>query len=340
MVDFAIDYNNLHTIQSKLRALAEKADTGTPGAFRDLGEALAGERKAALGSSSLSYAFNNFYHHSKSRTGKAKEGLNELADTFKAVSDVFFDGDAKISAAAGLMTKSLGIDQWRDTKAAHDKWLADKAKWDEYLAGIGATGFFRDHPEESIRHTCHGPDAPAWCAAWKAKGEDSAPPNPGDEPPKPADKPPTSYHHQDEHGTIDVNVELDENNNIIKETSKITNPQGQGYETTTTYKGPPEWVDIEDGKDRGKDPDKFDVRDYTITTKYGDGTTSTSVYTINQDGGGTMITTAGDKTEHYLRKGPRGEWERDPAYADADAGPGKKGNTGVDKPPPGGHVLI
>ncbi|MGC0421739.1 serine/arginine repetitive matrix protein 2 [Embleya sp. AB8] len=330
MADFAIDYNNLYTIQSKLRDLARQADSGSAGAFRELGEASAGERKACLGSATLSLAFNSFHHHSKSRTAKAKEGLNKLADSFKSVSDVFFDSDAQISGAAGLLTSGLGLDQWRNTKATHDKWQADKDRWDAYLAGIGATDYFRDHPDESIRHTCHGPDAPAWCAAWLVKGEDSAPAKPGDEPPKPSDKPPTSYHQQDEHGTVDVNVELDKDNNIVKETSKITDPQGHTYETTTTYNGPPQWVEPPPGGDGKAKP--YDVRGYTITTKYGDGTTSSSVFSINHDGSGTMVSTGGDKTEHYIRDGPTGKWKLDPAYtkhksgADRDTGVGHSGS--------------
>ncbi|MFI6582956.1 serine/arginine repetitive matrix protein 2 [Embleya sp. NPDC050493] len=321
MADFAVDYTNLHTIQSKLRDLARQADSGTSGAFRELGEAGAGERKACLGTAGLSYAFNNFYHHSKSRTGKAKEGLTQLADTIKSVSDVFFDADAQISGAAGLVTTVLGIDQWRNTKATHDKWLADKAKWDAYLAGIGATDYFRDHPDKnSIRSVCHDPEAPAWCVSWMARGDKEVPPKPGEEPPKPPDKPPTSHHYQDKNGSIDVSVELDKDNNVIKETSKITNPQGLTYESTVTYKGPPEWVDLPDGDDKDKEPDRFDARDYTITTTYGDGSKGTSEYTINKDGSGTMISTAGEKTEHYIRDGPRAKWKPDPAFADVDAG--------------------
>ncbi|WP_439678939.1 serine/arginine repetitive matrix protein 2 [Embleya sp. MST-111070] len=339
MADFAIDYTNLHEINTKLRELAKQADSGTGGAFRELGEAGAAERRAALGTSGLSTSFNSFYHHSKSRTAKAKEGLNKLADSFKAVSDLFFDQDSRISGSAGLITTGLGIDQWRNAKAAHDKWLADKTKWDDYLASIGATEYFRDHPNETIRHACHDPEAPAWCAAWIAKGEDSAPPKPGDEPPKPSDKPPTSHHYEDEHGKIDVSVELDKDNNIVKETSKITNPQGQTYETTTTYKGPPEWVDDVPGAGKDGKPGRIDVRDYSITTTLSDGTKSTSDFTINKDGSGTMISHSGKTTEHYIRDGPKSEWKRDPKYADEDAGSdGTEKGGGVQKPPPGGKL--
>lgn len=312
MPDFSIDYSNLYTIQSKLRSLAAQADDSGSNAFRELGEAVSSERQACLGGSGLSYSFNLFYHHSKSRTSKAKEGLTELADTFKAVSDLWFDADSQISGSAGLLTSGLKLDEWKNQKAAYDQWVKDKEEWDAYLADIGATDYFRDNPDASIRGTCHADDAPAWCEAWRAKGEDSAPPNPGDAPPKPSEKPPTSWSHQDDNGTIDVTVELDENNNIIKETSSITNPQGQKFETTTTYKGAPEWVEPPGGGDR------YDVRDYTVVTTYGDGSTSTAEVVVNQDGSGTMVVTGGDKTEHYIRKGPTDKWEPDPAYPDPD----------------------
>ncbi|MEU8135077.1 serine/arginine repetitive matrix protein 2 [Streptodolium elevatio] len=315
MADFSIDYSNLYDIQSKLRALAQQADdSGTTNAFRELGDAVASERRACLGTAGLSYSFNSFFHHSKTRTSQAKDGLTELADTFKAVSDVFFDADSQISGAAGLLTSSLKLDQWKNQKAAYDAWAADKAAWDAYLAEIGATDYFRDHPDATIRGTCHADNAPSWCAAWTAKGEDSAPPKPGDAPPKPPDKPPTSWHYQDKNGTIDVKVELDKDNNIIKETQSITNPQGQKFETTTTYKGAPEWVDPPGGGSK----DRYDVRDYTITTTFGDGTSSTSEVVINQDGTGKMTVTGGDKTEHYIRNGPKDKWIPDPAYAEDD----------------------
>lgn len=315
MPDFSIDYSNLYEIQSKLRTLAQQADdSGGSNAFRELGNAVASERRAALGSATLSASFNYFFHHSKSRTEAAKEGLTQLADTFKAVSDVFFDADSQISGAAGLMTTSLGIDQWQNQQEAYQEWQSDKDAWDRYLAEIGATDYFRDHPDEvSIRGVCHADDAPGWCDAWRARGEDSAPPHPGDAPPKPPDKPPTSYHYQDENGTIDVSVELDENNNIIKETQSITNPDGQKFSTTTTYNGAPEW--------HGEGDNRYDARDYTITTTYGDGTTSTSTVTVNQDGTGNMVVTGGDTTEYYVRNGPKDEWIPDPAHEDDDPVP-------------------
>lgn len=312
MADFSIDYSSLYEIQTKLRSLSQQADdSNETNAFKELANAQPSERRAALGTYGLSASFNWFARNSKTRTEKAKEGLIQLADAFKSVSDVFFDADSQISGAAGLITSSLKLDQWRNQKAAYDAWVADKAEWDAYLAEIGATDYYNEHPDAgSIRSVCHADGAPAWCEAWRAKGEDSAPSPPGDQPKKPPDNPPTSYHYEDANGTIDVSVELDENHNIVKETSSITNSEGQTYKSTTTYKGAPEWV--------GEGRDRYDVRDYTIVTTYGDGSTSTSEVTINQDGSGTMVVTGGDKTEHYIRDGPKSEWRPDPAYPDPE----------------------
>lgn len=315
MPDFAIDYSNLYDIQTKLKSLAQQADgTDETNAFRELGEAKSSERIACLGSAGMSASYNWFYTHSKTRTGEAKEGLTQLAAQFKAVSDVFFDADSQISGAAGLMTANLKLNQWRNQRAAYKEWEEDKAAWDRYLQEIGATDYFREHPDETIRGACSAENPPGWCAAWRQRGVDSAPVKPGPPPPKPSDTPPTTYHYEDEHGSIDVKVEVDANGEIIKETSTITNPQGQSYSSTTTFKGSPDWVTPPGGSDR----DRYDVRDYTITTTYGDGTSSTSEVVINQDGSGTMVVTGGDKTEYYIRTGPKEKWIKDPAHEDDD----------------------
>lgn len=301
MPDFSIDYSTLYAVQAQMKKLAEQAGSGgATGAFKELGDANSGERTAALGTSGLSYEFNLFYHHSKSRTESAKEGLTKLSESFKAVSDIFFDADSNIASAAGLMGNSIGLSDWKDDKAAYDRWVADKAAWDSYLESIGATEWFQDHPDDtSIRAVCHADDAPPWCANWN---EDKPfPMHPGDAPPKPG-PPPTSFHHEDENGTIDVTIELDKDNNVIKETSTVTNPEGQKFTTETVYDGPPRMINPPG------DAEPYDVRDYTITTTSADGTTSTATVTINDDGSGTMVTVDGEERVTSTRSGPNAEW--------------------------------
>lgn len=301
MPDFSIDYSTLYNVQAQMKKLAEQAASGgATGAFKELGDANSGERTAALGTSGLSYEFNLFYHHSKSRTESAKEGLEKLSESFKAVSDIFFDADANISSAAGLMGNSVGLSDWKSDKAAYDNWVADKAEWDAYLESIGATEWFAEHPDEtSIRAVCHADDAPPWCANWN---EDKPfPMHPGDAPEKPG-PPPTSYHYEDENGTIDVKIELDKDDNVVKETSTITNPEGQTFTTETVYNGPPQMIDPPG------DAEPYDVRDYTITTTSADGTKSTATVTINEDGSGTMVTVDGEEKVTSTRSGPDAEW--------------------------------
>lgn len=306
MPDFSIDYSTLYDVQAQMKKLAEQAaDGGATGAFKELGDANSGERKAALGTSGLSYEFNLFYHHSKSRTESAKEGLEKLSESFKAVSDIFFDADSNIASAAGLMGNSVGLSDWKSDKAAYDKYLADKAAWDAYLAGIGATEWFGEHPDEtSIRAVCHADDAPPWCANWNEDKPFPMHPGKPEDAPKDPGAPPTSWHHEDENGTIDVKIELDKDNNVVKETSTITNPQGQSFTSETVYDGPPQMIDPP-----GDDTDPFDVRDYTITTTSSDGTKSTATVTINEDGSGTMVTVDGEEKVTSTRSGPPpAEW--------------------------------
>ncbi|MFE7978234.1 serine/arginine repetitive matrix protein 2 [Streptomyces shenzhenensis] len=301
MPDFSIDYSALHTVQQKMRDLADAADSGgATGAFKEAGEAGSSERKAMFGSSDLSYAFNLFYSHSTSRTKQAKDGLGQLADTFSGVADTFFNADAQLASAAGLMSQSLGLDDWRGQKEAYDSWQEDKTAWDAYLERIGASDYFDQHPDAQIGEVCRADGAPSFCETWI--NDNDAPDDPGPPPEKPADNPPTSYHYEDEQGKVDVTVELDDDYNVMKETSTITTPDGQSYTSVTTYHSAPEIVTPADG-------DKFDARDYTMETTYADGSKTTTEVVIAGDGSGTMTTTDQDgKVTVSTRSGPDEDW--------------------------------
>ncbi|MER5948624.1 serine/arginine repetitive matrix protein 2 [Streptomyces sp. NPDC001904] len=303
MADFSIDYSLLQQVQQKMHSLADQADSGgATGAFKDLGEAAASDRRGTLGHAGLSTAFNLFYRRSSSRTKDAKDGLNQLADMFASVANTFFDADAQLAGSAGLMGQSIGLSDWRNEKAAHDEWVQEKSEWDAYLEKIGADDYFAEHPDDSIRMVCTGPDAPGFCAAWKADdAAGTAPINPGEEPPKPSETPPTSYSYEDSKGKVDVTVELDDDNNVMKETQKITSTDGQSYTSTTVYDSAPKMV--------GPEGDQFDARDYTITTDYADGSTTTTKVVIDDDGSGTMTETDDDgNTTVSTRSGPDADW--------------------------------
>ncbi|MEV7520378.1 serine/arginine repetitive matrix protein 2 [Streptomyces sp. NPDC091371] len=311
VTDFAIDYGLLNKVQTKLRDMADEANTGSgSGSYHDTGEALASERRRILGTYDMSAEFNYFYTTSKKRQGQAKEGLNKLADLFKGVSNAWFAADSQIAAGAGLMTKSLGLEEWKDKKKAYDQWVSDRDKWEAYLKKIGASEYFRDHPGASISDVCSADGAPGWCQAWR---DDKDPPKPpGPQPPKPSDTPPLHYRQETSSGSIDVKLEVDKDNNIIKETSTVT-AHGQTYTTTTEYKGAPEMVTPPGG---GK---PFDARDYTITTTGADGSTSVSTVVINTDGSGTMKVVEGTETTEYTRAGPTAQWVKVPKPEDEPA---------------------
>ncbi|MFF0220150.1 serine/arginine repetitive matrix protein 2 [Streptomyces vinaceus] len=311
--DFAIDYGLLNTVQSKLRDMANQANGGSgSGSYHDLGEALASERRRVLGTYDMSAEFNYFFTTSKKRQGQAKDGLNRLADLFKGVSDAWFEADSQLASGAGLMAKSLGLDEWKSQKAAYDKWLSDKAAWEAYLKEIGASEYFRDHPDASISAVCSADGAPGWCDTWRSN--DHAPLQPGPPPVKPPDTPPTHYHQETSTGSVDVTIELDKDNNIIKETSTVT-ANGQTYTSVTEYKSGPQMVTPPGG---GK---PFDARDYTVTTTGADGSTSVSTVVINDDGSGTMKVTSGTEVTEYTRSGPGTEWVEVPKPEDDDSGP-------------------
>ncbi|MDH6554028.1 hypothetical protein M2160_008125 [Streptomyces sp. SAI-117] len=301
MPDFSIDYGALHNVQAQMRDLADAADSGgATGVFKEVGEATGSERKALFGSSDLSYAFNLFYTRSSSRTQQAKDGLTELADTFSGVADAFFNADAQLSSAAGLMSGSIGLDEWKNDKEAYESWQNDKAAWDAYLQDIGASDYFAEHPDADIGTVCNADDAPGWCETWI--NDDDAPTDPGAPPDKPADDPPTSYTYEDEQGKVDVTVELDDDYNVMKETSTITTPDGQSYTSVTTYDSAPQVIQPANG-------DSFDVRDYTMETTYADGSKTTTQVVIDEDGSGTMTTTDADgNTTVSTRPGPYDDW--------------------------------
>jgi hypothetical protein len=304
VADFSIDYSALHTVQKKMHDLADQADSGgATGAFKEVGEDTSSERRAVFGDSGLSSAFNLFYRRSSSRTKQAKDGLGQLADVFSSVANTFFDADAQLSSAAGLMGSSIGLDEWKNDTAAYEAWQEDKTAWDAYLDKIGAGEYFDQHPDADIGEVCRADGAPSWCETWQ--NDEDAPDPPGPAPEKPSADPPTEYTYEDEHGTVEVKVELNDQHDVMKETSTITTPDGQSYTSVTTYDSAPKIIDPEGNGTK----DAFDARDYTMVTTYADGSKTTSVFAISDDGSGTMTSTDQDgKVTVSTRSGPDAEW--------------------------------
>lgn len=300
MADFSIDYSALHTVSDKMHTLADTASSGGgTGVFKEMGEAGSSANRDTFGSANLSRAFDVFYRYSSSRTQDAEEGLNELADTFESVADTFFDADAELASSAGLMGTSMGLDEWKDQKETYEQWESDKATWDAYLEEIGASEYFEEHPDAEIGEVCSADGAPDWCDTWLE--DDDAPDDPGEAPEKPSDEPPTTYSYEDESGKVDVTLELDEDYNVMKETSTITTASGQSYTSVTEYQTAPQEITLENGE-------TFDARDYTMTTTYADGSESVTTVVINEDGSGTMTTDDGEETTAYTRSAPDADW--------------------------------
>ncbi|GAB3107874.1 hypothetical protein GCM10027160_05100 [Streptomyces calidiresistens] len=352
--DFSIDYSVLHQVRENMLELAEEAGSGgASGDYRDLGEANAGERRAVLGHSGLSEAFNLFYTVSRARVKEAKDGLEELGNLFGGVADGFFNVDSQLAQSAGASKAAGNLDNWRADTEAYQQWESDRAAWERYLESIGVSAQDISDPEFSLHEACSVDDPPGFCEQWKEDvadaraGDGERPPeNPGEAPPKPSDTPPTRWEYTDASGTTVVELELDDNHEIVKETSTVTTTDGQKFVSETVYDGPVHTVEDDNG--RG-----YTFRDQTTTTTYADGTTTTSatVYdgeprtvslgedstgrerfaafqdhtvtttdedgrtvsttkvVLDDDGSGTMTVTEDGKTTEYTRSGPNAKWE-------------------------------
>lgn len=299
MVDFSIDYGVLHRVQREMHALAEKAaDGGAKGSFKDAGEADAAERREIFGNSDLSRAFGYFYSLSARRTRDAKDGLEELGGVFDGVASAFFEADSNIASQAGMMGASLGLGEWLQEKEAWDNWRAEQDAWDAYLEKIGAADYFAANPDAQIGEVCSTEDAPGWCETWNE--DDDAPYQPGDEPPKPAEKPPTEYELEDENGHVKVKLTLDDDYNVVKSVSEITNPDGQSYTSEIAYDGPVRELEIGDKK--------YDVRDYTMTITVADGSQVEVTVVNHDDGSATMTEVTEEKTVVYKKDHPDDDW--------------------------------
>ncbi|MGW1836013.1 serine/arginine repetitive matrix protein 2 [Streptomyces sp. NPDC002067] len=308
MPDFSIDYELLNQVQTRMRQLADTADSGgAKGALKDLSEST-GAAKSVMGFSDLGTAMWSFSQRSSQRAKDAKDGLNKLADIFESVSDNYFQVDAGMADSAGVMGASLGLDDWKHKKAAWDQWDEDTKAWNDYLDKIGASGYFKEHPDADINEVCSADGAPGWCDRYN--NDKDVPSQPGDHPEgeRPGDTPPTEKTITTESGSTHVKVTLDDDNNVMTEESTVTIGSGadeQKYTNKTTYDSSPQPITLKDGK-------TFDARDYTTVTTGPDGSETTSRYVINDDGSGTMTVTTDDETTTYTRSSPFGdgaEWK-------------------------------
>lgn len=269
MVDFAIDYNVLHTARKDLHDLADRTGPTLKNSdFATLGKDDNGDAADVFGDAQLAAAFSTLYYRAKNPMEKAEDDLRQLGDIFGAVADAFFNMDAQIAEGAGVMGTEMGLGDWRakhDAWLKHDQWVKDNNLWQQYLAN---------------KDKCQGDgDLPDYCRAT----------DPGPEPVDPG-APPTDHTITTPDGsTVHTTLTLDDKYNVTKETTTVTTSKGQTYSSVTMYKD--------------------DGRSYSTDTTYADHSTSHSDVTINADGSGTMTVTDGDaKKSDYTRSGPGAQW--------------------------------
>jgi hypothetical protein len=269
LVDFAIDYNVLHTARNDLHDLADRTGPTLKNSdFATLGKSRGGDALDVFGDAQLAAAFSTLYHRAKHPMEKAEDDLRKLGDTFGAVADAFFNMDAQIAEGVGVMGTEMGLSDWRakhDAWMKHDQWVKDNNLWQQYLANKGV---------------CQGDgQLPDYCRAT----------DPGPEPQDPGPAPTDHTITTPDGSTAHTTLTLDDKNNVKTETTTITTSKGQTYSSTTTYKD--------------------DGRSYVTDTTFADHSTSHSDVTIAPDGSGTMTVTDSDNNKSdFTRSGPGAQW--------------------------------
>lgn len=247
--DFAMDYGTLHEARNDLYELANSiSPTLKDSLFADLGSGSRNDAEAVFGNSDLTDGFRSLYRLASGPMRNAEDRLKKLGDTFGGVADSFFNTDAQISEGMGAMGSRMGLDEWRQKKKA----------WD----------YRNEHSDQCVADA-EG-NMPEFCSAT----------DPG--------PPPVDYYVNADNGNVHTHLTLDDDYNVVTETTTVTH-NDQTYTSTTTY------------SDNGKN--------YTTETVYADGSKSTSVVTVNDDGSATMTVTDNDgNTTEYRRSGPGKEW--------------------------------
>jgi hypothetical protein len=206
--DFALDYGVLHEARKDLHDLADRiSPTLNHSLFSELGKGDFGDAQDVFGSEALAGAVRTLYRFSKDPMNRAVDHLKQLGDIFGSVADAYFDVDAQIADGLGVMGSRMGLDEWRDKKAA----------W--------------DYKNEHLDRCTPDKDGnvPDFC-----KATDPGPP-------------PVDQVIDTKDGQVHTHLTLDGNNNVIKEETTVThNGQtytsvttytdgGHSYTTDTTY---------------------------------------------------------------------------------------------------------
>ncbi len=208
MPDFAMDYGILNSARKDLHDLADRIHpTLTDSVFSQLGSGALGDARAVFGDADVTNGFRSLYRLSKDPMNRAVDHLKQLGDVFGSVANAYFDVDAQIADGLGVMGANMGLDSWRDKRAA----------WDYRTA----------HADKCT------PDAqgklPDFCSAT----------DPG--------APPVDQTINTANGQVHTHLTLDGSNHVVKEETTVTHDgqtytsttsytdNGKSFTTDTTY---------------------------------------------------------------------------------------------------------
>ncbi|GAA4958046.1 hypothetical protein [Actinoplanes utahensis] len=283
MADLVLDYALLHQLAGSMRELKAKirtdVETGSRRAVVTSNGAVVSS--AQVGNASVYAALSAFFYACHSPFKDSMELLDKLADNFDGIAKAFFDVDADFGGKVNTARLQAHIGQWQaDTKA-----------YEHYLDIKDKNVTFQYYDENGDLKTA---TIPLW----------SGPP-----PPEPGAVP-TEIDGTGTVGSNHTTAKLDEDGNIVSETTTVQSGDGLTYTETTDYTyvdtdgdGVPDVVDYtstithSDGStetiEKKTDPDGS----YVVTSKTDEGTT-TSTVTPTPDGGSHNVTvdTEGETT--------------------------------------------
>ncbi|WP_433528460.1 hypothetical protein ACQPYA_19120 [Micromonospora sp. CA-263727] len=258
MADLVLDYALLHQLAGSLRELKSKiqfdVETGSRRSVVTSEGAVVDSSQ--VGSSTLYATLSAFFSACHTPFKDSMELLEELAKTFDGIAKAYFDLDADVAGKVNLDRLRANISGWQADTAAYERYLDLKDRQ--------ITFQYYDKDGNLVDGA-----VPVWS---------------GDPVPEPGD-PPTSIDGTSPVGSNTTTAVLDDEGNVISETTTVNSGDGLSYTETTrfTYRDT-------DGDGR------TDVIDYTSTITHSDGTEETVEKKTNDDGSFVVTSTTSEGT--------------------------------------------
>ncbi|MDG4833911.1 hypothetical protein O7627_32080 [Solwaraspora sp. WMMD1047] len=258
MADLVLDYALLHSLAGSLRELKSKVqfdvETGSRRAVVTSDGTVVDSSQ--VGNSSLYGTLSAFFAACHTPFKDSMELLDELANTFDSIAKAYFDLDADVAG-------KVNLDRLRSSVSG---WQADTAAYERYL----------DLKDREITFQYYDKDGnlvdgsvPLWS---------------GDPVPEPGDAP-TSIDGTSPVGSNNTTAVLDDDGNVISETTTVTSGAGLTYTETTQFTY------------RDTDGDgEIDVVDYTTTITHSDGLEEKIEKKTNDDGSFVVTSTTNEGT--------------------------------------------